>query len=97
LVVPLRRNKEAAGRIRTAAPALRPRQRRTMTAPLKIPIRMTVAEVPARNPPGHQAWQRVDGERRAPAIIEDDALAPKSTGFRAMLPAIYRTTRLARR
>ncbi len=33
-----------------------------MTAALKIPVRMTVAEFLAWNPPGEQTWQLVDGE-----------------------------------
>ncbi len=38
-----------------------------MTAALKIPVRMTLAEFLAWNPPGGQTWQLVDGEPRAMA------------------------------
>ena len=38
-----------------------------MTAVLKIPIRMTVTEFLAWNPPGGQTWQLVDGEPQAMA------------------------------
>ncbi|MGH7072164.1 MAG: Uma2 family endonuclease [Acetobacteraceae bacterium] len=38
-----------------------------MTAALKIPIRMSVAEFLAWNPPGGQMWQLVDGEPQAMA------------------------------
>jgi len=38
-----------------------------MTAALKIPVRMTVAEFLAWNPPGGQTWQLVDGEPQAMA------------------------------
>ncbi|MGH7190147.1 MAG: Uma2 family endonuclease [Acetobacteraceae bacterium] len=38
-----------------------------MTAALKIPVRMTLAEFVAWNPPGGQTWQLVDGEPRAMA------------------------------
>jgi Uma2 family endonuclease len=38
-----------------------------MTAVLKIPVRMTVAEFLAWNPPGGQTWQLVDGEPQAMA------------------------------
>ncbi len=38
-----------------------------MTAVLKIPIRMTVAEFLAWDPPGGQTWQLVDGEPQAMA------------------------------
>ncbi len=38
-----------------------------MIAVLKIPIRMTVAEFLAWNPPGGQTWQLVDGEPQAMA------------------------------
>jgi Uma2 family endonuclease len=38
-----------------------------MTAALKIPVRMTVAEFLAWNPPGGQVWQLVDGEPQAMA------------------------------
>ncbi len=39
-----------------------------MTAALKIPVRMTVAEFLAWNPPGGQAWQLVDGDPQAMAL-----------------------------
>jgi len=38
-----------------------------MTAVLKIPVRMTVAEFLAWNPPGPEIWQLVDGEPQAMA------------------------------
>ncbi len=38
-----------------------------MTAALKIPVRMTVAEFLAWNPPGPEMWQLVDGEPQAMA------------------------------
>lgn len=38
-----------------------------MTAALKIPVRMTIAEFLAWNPPGGQEWQLVDGEPQAMA------------------------------
>ncbi|MGH7104466.1 MAG: Uma2 family endonuclease [Acetobacteraceae bacterium] len=38
-----------------------------MTAALKIPLRMTVAEFLAWNPPAEQIWQLVDGEPQAMA------------------------------
>ncbi len=38
-----------------------------MTAALKIPVRMTVTEFLAWNPPGGQTWQLVDGEPQAMA------------------------------
>lgn len=38
-----------------------------MTAALKIPVRMTLAEFLAWNPPGNQTWQLVDGEPQAMA------------------------------
>jgi Uma2 family endonuclease len=38
-----------------------------MTAALKIPVRMTVAEFLAWNPPGEELWQLVDGEPQAMA------------------------------
>jgi len=40
---------------------------RSMTAALKIPIRMIVAEFLAWNPPGAQTWQLIDGEPQAMA------------------------------
>jgi Uma2 family endonuclease len=36
-----------------------------MTAALKIPVRMTVSEFLAWNPPGQELWQLVDGEPQA--------------------------------
>jgi len=38
-----------------------------MATALKIPVRMTLAEFLAWNPPGDQAWQLVDGEPQAMA------------------------------
>ncbi|MGH7122640.1 MAG: Uma2 family endonuclease [Acetobacteraceae bacterium] len=38
-----------------------------MTAALKIPVRMTLAEFLAWNPPGGRTWQLVDGEPHAMA------------------------------
>ncbi|MGH7122367.1 MAG: Uma2 family endonuclease [Acetobacteraceae bacterium] len=38
-----------------------------MTAALKVPVRMTVAEFLAWNPPGGELWQLVDGEPQAMA------------------------------